>query len=65
MLSIEELKKIDPSLKELSDEEVAIVRARLYEMVQLSFDSWWEDKNGSKRHTGLSLNDEDKSKIYP
>lgn len=48
MISIEELRKIDPRLIEKSDEEVIKIRSYLYALGQLAFDSWLETKDSSK-----------------
>jgi hypothetical protein len=48
MLSIEQLKKIDPNLTHLSDEEILETRNALYELGGLMFDDWLENGDGSK-----------------
>jgi len=40
MLSIDELKKIEPALQDLSDEEITDIRARLYALAELALDCW-------------------------
>jgi hypothetical protein len=40
MLTINELKLIDPSLQDLSDEEITDIRARLYALAELALDCW-------------------------
>ena len=40
MLSIDQLKKIDPALQDLSDEEITDIRARLYGLAELALDCW-------------------------
>jgi hypothetical protein len=40
MLTINELKSIDPSLQDLSDEEITDIRARLYALAELALDCW-------------------------
>ena len=47
MISLEDLRKIDPDLKNMSDERLFEVRAKLYALGQLAFDSW--DKNQPTR----------------
>jgi hypothetical protein len=39
MLSLDECRKIDPEIGDLSDEEMLDVRDRLYEIAQLAFDT--------------------------
>lgn len=53
MLSIAQLRKIDPSKKNLSDEQLEEIRHAMYEMVQLAYDVWQGDKKGSKNPTGV------------
>jgi len=53
MLSLEKLRKIDPELANLSDEELTAFRADLYETTQLAFDAWWAER-GSKNPIGSS-----------
>ena len=53
MISIEELRKIDPEMENLSDEELTKVREMLYSLGQLAFDSWLEDNDGSKNPVGV------------
>lgn len=49
MLSLEELRKIDPTLSDLSDAELIKVRNDLYKLGQIVFDDWAsEDRSGSK-----------------
>lgn len=53
MLSLEQLRKIEPTLKILSDEEILKLRDKLYVLGQLIFDDWLENKAGSKYPTGV------------
>ena len=59
MLSIEQLKKIDPNLKNLTDKDFEIVRAKLYDLGQFVFEEWLKDRNKPKavpiHPIGLSL----------
>lgn len=48
MLNIEKLRKIDPDLAHLSDDEILEVRDSLYDLGQLMFDDWLENGDGSK-----------------
>jgi hypothetical protein len=48
MLSLEQLRKIDPRLKSVPDEELEHVRAKLYEIGQFAFEEWIKEKNKSK-----------------
>ena len=48
MISFEELRKIEPALQKVSDEELTIIRNLLYAHGQLAFECWLEDQSGSK-----------------
>ncbi len=59
MISLEQMRELEPKLKNASDEEVAIIRERLYGLAQLTFDSW-VDEHGSNFPLGLRKMDESK-----
>lgn len=44
MLSLKQLREIDPSLSHLSDEELIEIRDKLYELGELIWDDWIESK---------------------
>ena len=44
MISIEQMRKIDPEIAYMSDEELEALRAELYNTGQLAFDAWWHKK---------------------
>lgn len=48
MLSLGQLRKIDPNLAHLSDEEIIEIRDSLYDLGGLVFDDWLENGDGSK-----------------
>ncbi len=48
MISFEELRKIEPALEKVSDEELTIIRNLLYAQGQLAFECWLEEQTGSK-----------------
>ncbi len=48
MISLEELRKIEPRFKEMPDEELMKIRHSLYSLGQLSLESFLEKKTGSK-----------------
>ncbi len=48
MISIEELRKIDPRFCEVTDEELIKIRHSLYILGQLALESFIESKTGSK-----------------
>ena len=48
MLNLEYLRRIDPSLKTLSDEDLERVRAKLYDIGQFAFEEWLKERNKPK-----------------
>ncbi len=48
MFSVEKCRKIDPSLNDLTDDEVIAVMENLYEMAQLAMEDWDRKRKGSK-----------------
>ena len=48
MLSIESLRRIDPSTAPLTDKELDVVRNTFYELGQLMFDDWQEQQVSPK-----------------
>ena len=53
MLSLNQIKKIDPTLGELTEEDAEKIRHAFYELAQLIFEDWYDEKNGSKNPRGL------------
>ena len=47
MISLDELKRIDPNLKKYSDEDLTKIRALLYSLGQLAIESFLDKKNVS------------------
>lgn len=56
MLSPDRIKKIDPNLADLSEQDLEKVTKALYDMAQLAFEVWWAEKNGSNNPTGVLTN---------
>lgn len=52
MISIEKLRKIDPDLKDLSDEKVIKIRDKFYELGQFMFEVWQKEKAVPKNPVG-------------
>lgn len=48
MLSIEQLRLVDSTLKNLTDEELEEIRKELYDLGQLIWDDWLEEKINRK-----------------
>lgn len=48
MLSLEQCRKIVPSLRELPDEEVKAILDDMYDLGQLAFEDWVKKRTGSK-----------------
>ena len=42
MLSIDQLRNIDPELRDLSDQDITDIRTRLYALAELALDCWVE-----------------------
>lgn len=53
MLSLEQIRKINPEFQKSSDAEIIKVRDSLYELGQLIFDDWIMNKDGSKYPDGI------------
>lgn len=51
MLSLDQLRKIDPSLADLPDEELLMIAERLYGIANIALDVW-QEKGGSKIPSG-------------
>jgi len=47
MISIDDCRKLDSRLEKMSDEEVRKIRDSLYELGQLVFDTWLEEKGSN------------------
>ena len=45
MISLNRIREIEPKLRDLSDEQVAEIRDRIYEMAQLAYDSYKEQRD--------------------
>lgn len=56
MLSLKQIREYEPKLKDASDEEVALIREKLYELGHIAMDSY----NDSKFPVGSTNIDEDK-----
>ena len=57
MISIDTLRKIDPSnTVHLADKELEVILMSFYEFGQLMFDDWHEQKFGSKSPVGSLTN---------
>ncbi len=63
MISPEKLRKIDPEMAHLSDEEIINIRQSFYEFGQLIFEDWYDQKFGSKNPVGLLTNQTEGNKI--
>ncbi len=53
MLTLEKLRKIDPTFADMSDEELEPIRAELYALGEISFDTWRQETGGFKNPLGL------------
>lgn len=55
MLTLEHLRKIDPRLELLSDEQLEGVRAKLYDLGQLAFETWISERSVSVQDKSSKL----------
>ncbi len=62
MLSLEKLRKIDPELEGLSDEDVLKIQTFFYELGQIIYEDWLEN-SGSKNPVGVLRDLEKDGKI--
>ncbi len=53
MISLEQCKKIDPQLENLSDEDIEKLRDSLYAIAELALESYFDEKSGSKNPVGV------------
>lgn len=58
MISLDRMRELEPKLKDCSDEEVALIREKVYAMAQLAYDSYKEDHD-SKFAVGSNVVDEE------
>jgi len=64
MISLKELRKIDPqNTANLTDEELEGIRASFYEVGQLIFEDWYQQKFGFKSPIRSLTEEEDRNKI--
>ena len=59
MISLDQIRELEPSLKNAPDEDVALIREKLYGLGHLVFESW-QSESGSKIPMGLRKIDEQK-----
>ncbi|MEK7187827.1 MAG: hypothetical protein AAB691_03215 [Patescibacteria group bacterium] len=65
MLSLEQLRKVDPNLSGLTDEEVLEIRDSYYDLGRLMFDVWLDEVGGSKYPVGVLRKLKEGNKIKP
>jgi len=63
MLSLHQLRKIDPILKDLPDEEVLRMREQLYELGELIFEDWQRSRKCPKSPVGVLTVAEEKHRV--
>lgn len=44
MISLNRLRELEPKLKDASDEEVAVIREKLYQLAQLAYENYEDSK---------------------
>lgn len=47
MLTLDQIRKLDPSLADVPDEELLVIRDCLYSTARIAFDTW-QEQEGSK-----------------
>ena len=52
-LTLEQIRKIDPSLSSIPDEELIVLVKEMYMFSDLLFDLWLDEQNVSKNPVGL------------
>ena len=65
MLSVEQLRKIDPDLAHLSDDEVLRVRNTFYELGQIMYEDWEAQRGGSKNPFGVLQDSTENGTLTP
>lgn len=45
MISLKRIRELEPKLKDASDEEVALIREKIYGLAQLAYDSYKEERD--------------------
>lgn len=55
MLTLEQCKKLDPSLRELTDEELGALREAVYLMARVAYEAWVCEQQGSKPSRVVSV----------
>ncbi len=65
MISLEELKKIEPALEKVPNEKLEEIRNLLYAQAQLSLECFLENKSDSKKIALGSQQTEDEMKKLP
>ena len=63
MLDLDKLRKIDPDVAHLTDDELIKIRQSFYDFGQLIFEDWQEQKFGSKYPIGSFPDKQDQRKI--
>jgi hypothetical protein len=64
MISLTTLRKIDPDITaHLNDNELEDIRRALYDLGQLAFEDWADEKFGSKYPVGPFTQEREKHKI--
>lgn len=57
MISLDKMKELDPTLKDMSDESLDFMRREYYAVVEMAFELWWEEKKSSKNPVWLFSSD--------
>lgn len=65
MISLEEMRGLEPALKNAPDKDVEVIRNLLYAHAQLALECFIEEKNGSKMSSLVPRQVEDNMKKLP
>lgn len=53
MISLDELRRLEPTLRDASKDTLMEIRAQLYALGELAFDVWQREKTGSNYPQGV------------
>lgn len=63
MISLDELRHLEPTLADMNDEDLSEIRTELYALGQLAFDVWQREQTGSNYPQGVVTPDPSNSTI--
>lgn len=63
MISLEELRRLEPTLRDVSEDTLMEIRSQLYALGELAFDVWQRVQTGSNYPQGVVTLDQSNSTI--